>query len=68
MRGLTTADASPGTTHWYAPDNAIVVIAGDVTMEQVRPLAEKYYGVIAGAACAGASAARRSRRNSRRGG
>jgi zinc protease len=31
---------------WYAPNNAILVISGDVTMEQVKPLAEKYYGPI----------------------
>ena len=47
MRGLTTADALDWYGHWYAPNNAILVIAGDVTLEQVRPLAEKYYGVIA---------------------
>jgi zinc protease len=47
MRGLTTADALDWYGHWYAPNNAILIIAGDVTLEQVRPLAEKYYGVIA---------------------
>ncbi len=31
---------------WYAPNNAILVVAGDMTMEQLKPLAEKYYGVI----------------------
>jgi zinc protease len=31
---------------WYAPNNAILVISGDITLDQVRPLAEKYYGVI----------------------
>ena len=30
----------------YAPNNAILIVAGDVTMDQVRPLAEKYYGPI----------------------
>jgi zinc protease len=47
MRGLTTADALDWYNHWYAPNNAILIIAGDVTVDQVRPLAEKYYGVIA---------------------
>ncbi|MFM9842113.1 MAG: M16 family metallopeptidase [Dongiaceae bacterium] len=47
MRGLTTEDALDWYGHWYAPNNAILIIAGDVTLEQVRPLAEKYYGVIA---------------------
>lgn len=31
---------------YYAPDNAILVVAGDVTPERVRELAEKYYGPI----------------------
>ena len=31
---------------WYAPNNAILVVAGDITVDELRPLAEKYYGVI----------------------
>jgi zinc protease len=31
---------------WYAPNNAILIVAGDVTVDQVRALAEKYYGPI----------------------
>ena len=31
---------------WYAPNNAILVVAGDITAEKLRPLAEKYYGII----------------------
>ena len=31
---------------YYTPSNAILVIAGDVTLEKVKPLAEKYYGAI----------------------
>ena len=46
MRGLTTADAIAWHQKWYQPGNAIVVISGDVTMDQVRPLAEKYYGAL----------------------
>jgi zinc protease len=46
MQGLTTADAIAWHKKWYAPNNAVVVISGDVTMDQVRPLAEKYYGVL----------------------
>jgi len=46
MRGLTTADAIAWHQKWYEPGNAIVVISGDVTMDQVRPLAEKYYGAL----------------------
>ncbi|WP_147109386.1 pitrilysin family protein [Tateyamaria sp. syn59] len=32
-------------THYY-PNNAILVVSGDVTPEEVRTLADKYYGVI----------------------
>lgn len=32
-------------TH-YAPNNAILVVAGDVTLDALRALAEKYYGPI----------------------
>ncbi len=31
---------------FYDPANAILIVAGDITVDQLRPLAEKYYGVI----------------------
>ena len=31
---------------WYAPGNAILVVGGDITLEKLKPLAEKYYGSI----------------------
>ncbi len=31
---------------WYAPNNAILVIAGDVTMETLQPMVEKHFGSI----------------------
>ena len=31
---------------YYAPNNAILVVEGDVTVDELRPLAEKYYGAI----------------------
>lgn len=31
---------------WYVPGNATLVIAGDVTREQVEPLARKYFGKV----------------------
>ncbi len=31
---------------WYAPNNAILVVSGDVTMADVAPLAKKFYGII----------------------
>lgn len=46
IKSLTRADLLDFYKKWYAPNNAILVVAGDVTMADVRPLAEKYYGVI----------------------
>jgi zinc protease len=31
---------------WYAPNNAILVVAGDITVAELKPLAEKHYGAI----------------------
>ncbi|PIV76121.1 MAG: peptidase M16 [Rhodobacteraceae bacterium CG17_big_fil_post_rev_8_21_14_2_50_65_11] len=31
---------------YYAPDNAILIVAGDVTPDEVRTLAEQYYGPL----------------------
>jgi zinc protease len=46
MEGLDRADALAWYGRWYAPNNAILIVAGDVSAAEVRPLAEKYYGVI----------------------
>jgi zinc protease len=46
MHELGTADALAFYRTWYAPNNAVLVVAGDVTAAQVRALAEKYYGPI----------------------
>ena len=37
MRGLETADAQAFYRTWYAPNNAVLVLAGDVTAEQRAP-------------------------------
>jgi zinc protease len=47
MAGLTTDDALAWYGTWYAPNNAILVVSGDITAAQLKPLAEQYYGVIA---------------------
>jgi len=31
---------------WYAPNNAVLLVAGDIDAEELKPLAEKYYGGI----------------------
>jgi zinc protease len=40
------ADVVAFHKRWYAPNNAILVVSGDITAEQLKPLAEKYYGGI----------------------
>ena len=55
MATLTRADALAFYDRYYVPNNAILVVAGDITAAELRPLAEKYYGAIARAP---ASAAR----------
>lgn len=46
MQTLTVDDAIAFHKRHYAPNNAILVLSGDITPEEARPLAEKYYGVI----------------------
>ncbi len=47
IRTLTLDDIRAFYRRWYAPDNAVLVVAGDITAEQLRPLAEATYGRIA---------------------
>lgn len=47
MEQLSRQDALDFYTANYAPNNAIVVVAGDVTPDEVRALAEKTYGPLA---------------------
>jgi zinc protease len=44
---LTREDALAFYRRFYTPNNAIVVVAGDVSAEEVRSLAEKTYGQVA---------------------
>lgn len=46
MRGLTTTDAIDFYRTWYRPNNAVLVVSGAVTVEQVRDLAEEHYGPL----------------------
>ncbi|MEI4488402.1 pitrilysin family protein [Frigidibacter sp. MR17.14] len=47
MEGLTREDALDWYRTYYAPNNAVLIVAGDATPDEVRALAEKYYGPIA---------------------
>ena len=47
IEGLTRADAEAFYRTFYAPNNATLVVAGDVTADQVRALAQTHYGPIA---------------------
>jgi len=46
MAQLSREDAMRFYRRYYAPNNAILVVAGDVTPEEVRKLAEATYGKI----------------------
>lgn len=46
MEALSREDALSYYKRFYAPNNATLVIAGDVTPEAVKVLAEKYYGPL----------------------
>ncbi|HMO06427.1 MAG TPA: pitrilysin family protein [Paracoccaceae bacterium] len=46
MEGLTREDALAFYRQHYAPNNAILVVAGDVTPGGVRDLAERHFGPI----------------------
>jgi zinc protease len=44
MASLALPDAAAFYKRYYAPNNAVLVVAGDVTPEEVRPLAQATYG------------------------
>jgi zinc protease len=46
LEAMTALDAQEWYKTWYAPNNAVLVIAGDVNAPDVFALAQKYYGKI----------------------
>jgi zinc protease len=46
MQQLTRDDAIAWYQRWYAPNNAVLIVSGDISAAELRPLAERYYGVI----------------------
>ncbi|HYH38664.1 MAG TPA: pitrilysin family protein [Azospirillum sp.] len=43
---MTREEAEAFYKRWYAPNNAILVVSGDVSAEELKPLAETYYGKL----------------------
>lgn len=46
LRNMSVNDAQTWYRHWYAPNNAILVVVGDVTGEHVAALARKFFGSL----------------------
>lgn len=46
IENYTLQDLEDWYRRWYAPNNAILVVVGDVVPEQVFSLAEKYFGPL----------------------
>jgi zinc protease len=47
LEAMTAQDARDWYERWYEPNNAFVVVVGDVDHDAVFALAEKYYGPLA---------------------
>lgn len=47
LQALSVDDARQWYKDWYAPNNATLIVVGDVKANEVFKLAEKYYGPIA---------------------
>ncbi|QWD63945.1 pitrilysin family protein [Polynucleobacter sp. MWH-UH2A] len=46
LQNMTASDARDWYRSWYKPNNATVVITGDVDAQQVLAIVEKYYGAV----------------------
>lgn len=48
LETMTAADAKDWYDRWYVPNNAYLIVVGDVDHDAVFKLAEKYYGPLQG--------------------
>jgi zinc protease len=55
MEGMTRSDAVSFYKSHFAPNDAALVLVGDVTMKEAHSIADEYFGKWAGAAVAAAS-------------
>ena len=46
IENLSHEDAIKFYKKFYSPANAVLIVSGDITIKELRPLAEKYYGAI----------------------
>ncbi|MDX2073291.1 MAG: pitrilysin family protein [Alphaproteobacteria bacterium] len=46
MDGLTKRDVLDFHAKYYHPNNAVLIVSGDITAAELKPLAEKYYGAL----------------------
>ncbi len=46
LENMTVRDAKAWYDQWYAPNNAVLVVVGDVNPKEVFALAQRYYGPI----------------------
>jgi len=46
METLSLKNASDWFHRYYAPNNAVLIVSGDITMDELLPLAKQYYGPI----------------------
>jgi zinc protease len=46
LENMTAADAREWYNNWYAPNNATLVVVGDVKAQEVLKLAKKYFGKL----------------------
>lgn len=46
IKSYEWADVKKYYDAWYAPNNMVLVVSGDITADELKPMAEKYYGPL----------------------